>query len=480
MPPRMVSNVNLVLLQMTRGNTLSDFGIWEGNDLGDSQPAPDAANAVKQGQKQSFLNVKIIRLAGGMSHERRRSSRQVDGNSAMHSPRLNQQSNQVFDSFQSDDDRGRTSRQRQESRSHASNSPSSPRGVPEVRYRGNAEHLSPHLQAHSRTNSRVRSGEQRSPSQLRGNGNFGIDNHARPQRISQQPRPTSILIANTGEQFSQGSNGMLISISPPPIFRQPSNVSMQYQSSPRLGGLNLSSSYIRDDASQMFGKPDDEYDEYIVERGVAKLPRVITGPRPSKPHAKMQTTKAMDQKSIKKSVSKKSKRVKVCHDRYCLVLFLFITFLSLGVTGLGFYTGNLQRLVYSTDSEGNICGSNRVRYLKDEKLLLTFNYSNPASYKKCVSSCPDPTVEPVACKYGTVPGITYDEQSTQVQSHVCVWTNQTGAIFNKCVPSELLSFTLSSKNISEYLSTYIGTDLITGTSIAAWQQVYANVDVIGM
>ena len=67
----------------------------------------------------------------------------------------------------------------------------------------------------------------------------------------------------------------------------------------------------------------------------------------------------------------------------------------------------------------------------------------------------------------------------------CFPTLLTQSVFNRCVPSDLLPKAFAqSNNISSTVSAdwaqNLSKDLLAGDTQATWQQVYANLDVIGM
>jgi len=98
-------------------------------------------------------------------------------------------------------------------------------------------------------------------------------------------------------------------------------------------------------------------------------------------------------------------RKRSCTDLICLLLFLAFLGGWVFVAVLGFRGGDINMVIYPTDSDGNICGTPGTP-LADRKVLLMFDLSqclNPAvlvtgcqTPHVCVEKCPDENFSPLA------------------------------------------------------------------------------------
>jgi len=95
------------------------------------------------------------------------------------------------------------------------------------------------------------------------------------------------------------------------------------------------------------------------------------------------------------------KRKRSCTDVICFLLFLAFLGGWAFVAFLGFRGGNIDKVIYPTDSQGNICGRGEMH---DRKLLLLFDLTqclNPGvlvegclTPQVCVNHCPDTNYSP--------------------------------------------------------------------------------------
>jgi len=97
------------------------------------------------------------------------------------------------------------------------------------------------------------------------------------------------------------------------------------------------------------------------------------------------------------------KRKRSCTDIACLLLFFAFLCGWGAVAFLGFKGGDINKVIYPTDSQGNICG---LGDLSDRRVLLMFDMTqclNPAvlvegclTPQVCVERCPDESYSPLA------------------------------------------------------------------------------------
>lgn len=87
--------------------------------------------------------------------------------------------------------------------------------------------------------------------------------------------------------------------------------------------------------------------------------------------------------TLRKEKEKKPKKRR-CQNGVSAMIWLFMTLIIVLVSVLAMQLGQIDRLILPYDSLGNQCGIDIVGSAN----LLYFNLSNPATYKRCVVSCP--------------------------------------------------------------------------------------------
>eukprot|EP01132_Coremiostelium_polycephalum_P005149 gene5149-6409_t len=142
-------------------------------------------------------------------------------------------------------------------------------------------------------------------------------------------------------------------------------------------------------------------------------------------------------------------RKRKCQDCFFLLLILAFWVGMAIVASVGVKEGNPKRLLYGTDSYGNICGVNnieegRLRANQSRDLTNRKNvyYMYPSYRVICVESCPINTfLEPddpsqLICDYDTVPAMneTYPDGT-------CVGMYQSTDVLNRCVPTVITNAT---------------------------------------
>lgn len=92
-----------------------------------------------------------------------------------------------------------------------------------------------------------------------------------------------------------------------------------------------------------------------------------------------------------------------CKDIIFLILFAGVWVGMFVIAGLAIRDGNISRLKYGNDTEGNLCGVNNPggRDLSGAKFQYLFDPTDPFSYRKCVSQCPNKTYD-IICPYDVV------------------------------------------------------------------------------
>ena len=92
-----------------------------------------------------------------------------------------------------------------------------------------------------------------------------------------------------------------------------------------------------------------------------------------------------------------------CTDIFWLILFAIVWVGVIVICIYGSRLGDLQRLDFPRDSEGNLCGSgigqNSQRDLSSMPYLVYFSLSFSGSYRRCSSSCYNSS-SPYICMYG--------------------------------------------------------------------------------
>lgn len=99
---------------------------------------------------------------------------------------------------------------------------------------------------------------------------------------------------------------------------------------------------------------------------------------------------------------RKTSRARTCTDLLCLVLFFFFWALLIFVASFAFVVGNPLRLVYGSDSFGNICGRRNDPFdnlpfsgldLRSKPFVFYLNTKEISkSLKICVKQCPNETI----------------------------------------------------------------------------------------
>ncbi|KAI8593682.1 plasma-membrane choline transporter-domain-containing protein [Geranomyces variabilis] len=152
-------------------------------------------------------------------------------------------------------------------------------------------------------------------------------------------------------------------------------------------------------------------------------------------------------------------RGRKCHDVFWL--FVFILMFG-GMVAISYYAiryGNVNRLIYGRDSEGNLCGApigeDSSRDLSNQTNLLFF-VDDPDDYHRCVASCPSSTASDLTavCRYDITLGSTHTDIFNQVSNHSCTYTIDSKSVLNRCIPLQLLSDIKAAANASYYNETY--------------------------
>lgn len=157
-----------------------------------------------------------------------------------------------------------------------------------------------------------------------------------------------------------------------------------------------------------------------------------------------------------------------CTDILFLLLFILFWIGMIAIGGVAIQQGNLDRLRYGNDSEGNLCGVNNellqpasdARNLVSKPNQYLFNPTNPqASYRICMEKCPSKSWQPI-CPYDTelpsgIEDALFDNggSSSLEPSELilflangtlgnCSLTIKSSPVLNRCVPdiAELGSF----------------------------------------
>ncbi|KAJ3149292.1 hypothetical protein HDU86_007015 [Geranomyces michiganensis] len=148
-------------------------------------------------------------------------------------------------------------------------------------------------------------------------------------------------------------------------------------------------------------------------------------------------------------------RNRKCHDVFWL--FVFILMFG-GMVAISYYAiryGNVNRLIYGRDSEGNLCGApigeDSSRDLTNQTNLLFF-VEDPENYHRCVQSCPSTTAldANAVCRYDITLGSSHSDIVEQVTNHSCTYTIESKSVINRCVPVQLLHDIKAAANASYY------------------------------
>jgi hypothetical protein len=160
-----------------------------------------------------------------------------------------------------------------------------------------------------------------------------------------------------------------------------------------------------------------------------------------------------------------------CHDIIWLILFLIVI---AGMAAVGYYSvryGNVDRLIYGRDSDGNLCGApvgvDSARDLTSQRQLLYF-VDDASDYHRCVASCPTVTAldSGVVCRYDITPATTHAAIVAQVEADNCTYTVASESVLNRCVPLQLISDVLDQANATYYNQTYT-----TQAGTESWAQI---------
>ncbi|KAI8824855.1 plasma-membrane choline transporter-domain-containing protein [Fimicolochytrium jonesii] len=147
-----------------------------------------------------------------------------------------------------------------------------------------------------------------------------------------------------------------------------------------------------------------------------------------------------------------------CRDVIWLIIFLIM---FAAMCAVGYYSiryGNVDRLIYGRDSEGNLCGApngtDSSRDLRGQTDLVYFLNDN--DYRRCVDGCPSVTADynTVICKYDVVIAASVSDRAAQIQSGDCSLTIESKAVLNRCIPLQLLSDIQTAANASLHNQTY--------------------------
>ncbi|KAI8906304.1 plasma-membrane choline transporter-domain-containing protein [Gorgonomyces haynaldii] len=185
---------------------------------------------------------------------------------------------------------------------------------------------------------------------------------------------------------------------------------------------------------------------------------------------------SIPRRKVTRKVQETPQKPRQCQDVFCLFVFIFMGVLVAVGCYLTYTTGNLNRLLYGVDSYGELCSIDRPK-------LVYFNYSSSQSFKKCVNVCPDPIKQPLICIDNVQPLMAPPGQIAPSQTGQCALTTKTvlTIVFNRCVPVELTQGITGDISLSVILSwaKTLNADLLSQESTSSWQQVYANLDIIG-
>ncbi|TPX65108.1 hypothetical protein SpCBS45565_g05392 [Spizellomyces sp. 'palustris'] len=149
-----------------------------------------------------------------------------------------------------------------------------------------------------------------------------------------------------------------------------------------------------------------------------------------------------------------------CHDVFWLILFI-IAFGAM--VAVGYYSiryGNVNRLLYGRDSEGNLCGSingtDSARDLRNETYLYYFDLDVNNTYKRCVYECPQHTADYnyIVCPYDISPATDVQGRMWQIGNGTCTVTIQSEAVLHRCIPTVLLADIRAAANATYYNQTY--------------------------
>merc|ERR550519_283297 len=176
-------------------------------------------------------------------------------------------------------------------------------------------------------------------------------------------------------------------------------------------------------------------------------------------------------------------RKRSCTDVLCLILFLVFLGAWGFVAYMGFKDGNIQQVIYRTDSQGNVCGHDntkgagengdpRLKDMTDRKFLMFYDLTrclNPAVFvtgcltpQVCVKRCPDENYFPLGLAVSGVPGdailkakirefcsLDMDKKENRnktvkqlIEENICPpWYLKSTAMWGRCFPNPGLNST---------------------------------------
>ncbi|RKP20297.1 DUF580-domain-containing protein [Rozella allomycis CSF55] len=110
-----------------------------------------------------------------------------------------------------------------------------------------------------------------------------------------------------------------------------------------------------------------------------------------------------------------------------------------------FKKGDINRLKYGIDSEGNLCGSlnDGDSPFKDQRGNTKLFYFIPTgtlniskTYKRCISECPTSTSD-IICKYGTATPSNSIALTNAIANGICSVGVKAKSVMNRCIPIEM-------------------------------------------
>jgi hypothetical protein len=135
-----------------------------------------------------------------------------------------------------------------------------------------------------------------------------------------------------------------------------------------------------------------------------------------------------------------------CHDIFFLILFVLFWMGMIAIGIIAMQKGNLDRLKYGNDTDGNLCGVDNKgdsalgippRDNSAAKLLYYFTpIPGVISVRKCISSCPKVTGDRI-CYYNiTDPNVLPPQEFFElVAVGYCTFTIATTPLLNRCIPN---------------------------------------------
>lgn len=141
-----------------------------------------------------------------------------------------------------------------------------------------------------------------------------------------------------------------------------------------------------------------------------------------------------------------------CQDVLFLILFALFWVGMIVIGGIAIKQGNLDRLKYGNDTDGNLCGtanSGQGTDMTDKTYQYVFYPWDPTSYRRCMTACPNATLDYV-CKYNVSAPQTQLQFAQAFQNKDCTYTYKTNSALNRCLPdaSALLQYVTKYNNDS--------------------------------